>query len=68
MYSSLNQYHVVMEASPEFWQNPLFLDQVYVNSPTGKSAPLSAFASFTSTTAPLTVTAEGLFPSGDNLL
>ena len=25
MYTSLNQYHVVMEASPEFWQNPLFL-------------------------------------------
>jgi len=25
MYNSLNQYHVVMEVSPEFWQNPLFL-------------------------------------------
>jgi multidrug efflux pump len=24
MYTSLNQYHVVMEAAPEFWQNPLF--------------------------------------------
>ena len=22
MYTSLNQYHVVMEVSPEFWQNP----------------------------------------------
>ena len=25
MYTSLNQYHVVMEAAPEFWQNPQFL-------------------------------------------
>jgi multidrug efflux pump len=63
MYTSLNQYHVVMEASPEFWQNPLFLRQIYVNTPTGQQAPLSAFASFTSTTAPLTVTHEGLFPA-----
>ena len=25
MYTALNQYHVVMEAAPEFWQNPLVL-------------------------------------------
>ena len=25
MYTSLNQYHVVMEAAPEYWQNPLIL-------------------------------------------
>ena len=30
MYTSLNQYHVVMEAAPEFWQNPQFLRQIYV--------------------------------------
>ena len=33
MYTPLNQYHVVMEAAPEFWQNPLFLRQIYVRSP-----------------------------------
>jgi multidrug efflux pump len=63
MYTALNQYHVVMEASPEFWQNPLFLQQVYVDSPGGQQVPLSAFAKFTSTTAPLTVTHQGLFPA-----
>jgi multidrug efflux pump len=63
MYTSLNQYHVVMEASPEFWQNPLFLSQVYVDSPGGEQVPLSAFAKFASTTAPLTVTHQGLFPA-----
>ncbi len=24
MYTSLNQYHVVMEAAPQYWQNPRF--------------------------------------------
>src|SRR5579864_1711661 len=43
MYTSLNQYHVVMEASPEFWQNPQFLSQIYVDSPSGEQVPMSAF-------------------------
>jgi multidrug efflux pump len=63
MYTALNQYHVVMEASPEYWQNPQFLRQVYVDSPAGQQVPLSALAKFTSTTAPLTVTHQGLFPA-----
>ena len=63
MYTSLNQYHVVMEADPAFWQNPLFLRQTYVESPSGQQVPLSAFAQFANTTAPLTVTHQGLFPA-----
>jgi len=63
MYTALNQYHVVMEASPEFWQNPLFLQQVYVDSPSGEQVPMSAFAKLASSTAPLTVTHQGLFPA-----
>jgi len=63
MYTPLNQYHVVMEASPEFWQNPLVLRQTYVRGTSGQDVPLSAFASFGPTTAPLTVTHAGLFPA-----
>ncbi|HXA64318.1 MAG TPA: multidrug efflux RND transporter permease subunit [Bryobacteraceae bacterium] len=63
MFTSLNQYHVVMEAAPESWQNPLFLSQIYVYSPSGQEVPLSAFAKFAPTTAPLTVTHQGLFPA-----
>jgi multidrug efflux pump len=63
MFTSLNQYHVVMEASPEFWQNPLFLRQTYVQAQNGEEVPLSAFATFGPTTAPLTVTHSGLFPA-----
>ena len=63
MYSSLNQYHVVMEAAPEFWQNPQFLSEVYVSSPGGAQIPLSALASYAPETAPLTVAHQGLFPA-----
>ncbi len=63
MYTPLNQYHVVMEVAPEFWQNPLFLRQVYVHSPTGQAVPLSAFTKYEPITAPLAVNHQGLTPS-----
>src|SRR3974377_1634069 len=44
MYSSLNQYHVVMEAAPQYWQDPQFLGQIYVRSPLGNQVPLSALS------------------------
>ena len=44
MYTGLNQYHVVMEAAPEFWQNPQFLNDIYVKSPEGDEVPLGAIA------------------------
>jgi multidrug efflux pump len=63
MYTSLNQYHVVMEVAPEFWQNPEFLRQIYVHAPNGQEVPLSVFSRFAAATAPLAVTHQGLFPA-----
>jgi multidrug efflux pump len=63
MYTSLNQYHVVMEAAPQYWQNPEILSRIYVRSPAGKQVPLSAFARFAPDTAALAVTHQGLFPA-----
>jgi multidrug efflux pump len=63
MYSSLNQYHVVMEAAPQYWQNPNTLRDVYVASPGGGEVPLSAIAKNSTTTAPLSVNHQGLFPA-----
>jgi len=63
MYEPLNQYHVVMEAAPEYWQNPLFLSQIYVHSPSGQQVPLSAIAHYAPTTAALLVNHQGLFPA-----
>jgi multidrug efflux pump len=63
MYATLNQYHVVMEAAPEFWQDPQFLSQIYVKTPAGQQVPLNALASFGPTTAPLSVNHQGLGPA-----
>jgi multidrug efflux pump len=63
MYTSLNQYHVIMEAAPEFWQSPQILHQIFVRAPNQQEVPLDAFASFAPATAPLAVTHQGLFPA-----
>jgi multidrug efflux pump len=63
MYTGLNQYHVVMEAAPEYWQDPEILKEIYVRSPGGNQVPLSAFAHFVPQTAPLAVAHQGLFPA-----
>ena len=68
MYTALNQYHVVMEASPEFWQNPLFLRQIYVNSPGGQQVPLSAFATFASDHRSADGDSPGSLSGGDDFL
>jgi multidrug efflux pump len=63
MYRAQNQYHVVMEASQEFLQNPHVLNRVYVRNPNGQQVPLIAFAHWAPTVAPLAVTHQGLFPA-----
>jgi multidrug efflux pump len=63
MYTALNQYHVVMEAAPVFWQSPTILKELYVRSPSGPEVPLSAVAQYAPTTAPLAVNHQGLFPA-----
>jgi multidrug efflux pump len=40
MYEQLNQYHVVMEVEPQFWQNPEGLKYIYV--PVGSTSPTNA--------------------------
>jgi len=62
-YTPINQYYVVMEVAPEFWQNPAALNNVYVTSASGRVVPLAAFTHFQSATAPLAVNHSGVFPS-----
>ena len=46
MYTPLNQYHVVMEVAPPYWQRPETLRDIYVHSPRGAEVPLSAFTHY----------------------
>ncbi len=63
MYTTLNQYHVVMEVSPQFWQGPEGLNYIYVHPASGGVVPLSAVAHFEPRIAPLAVNHQGQFPS-----
>src|SRR2546425_9737844 len=63
MYTQLNQYHVVMEVAPAFWQSPETLKDVYVASTRGAVVPLAAIAHFGPSTAPLVVNHQGQFPA-----
>ncbi len=63
MYTSLNQYYVVMEVAPQFWQSPSSLNDVYVHPATGGEVPLGAITHYEPTTAALAVNHQGQFPS-----
>ncbi|WP_026603360.1 multidrug efflux RND transporter permease subunit [Methylomonas sp. 11b] len=61
IYKPLNQYRVVMELAPEYWQDPRTLQQLYISSNNGKQIPLATLASFQTSNAPLTVNHQGQF-------
>jgi multidrug efflux pump len=58
----LNQYHVVMEVAPQYWQNPAALHDIYVRSPSGAQVPLSALTRYEPATTLLAVNHHGQFP------
>ncbi len=70
IYTQLNQYYVVMEVAPPFWQDPSGLNSVYF-APTSSSgraglnsiSPLTSLMKPTIGTTPLQVNHTGLFPS-----
>ena len=61
IYNPLNQYRVVMEAAPQYWQSPEALKDVYVIAPGGLQVPLAAFARWEPTATPLAVNHQGQF-------
>ncbi|HSN41899.1 MAG TPA: multidrug efflux RND transporter permease subunit [Burkholderiales bacterium] len=61
IYSSLNQYHVVMEVAPQYWQSPEALKGVYILAPGNAQVPLSAISRYEQTTGPLAVNHQGQF-------
>ena len=62
-YTLLNQYHVVMEVDPRFWQHPDTLKDIYVPSANGSQVPLSAFTRYEPKATALAVNHQGQFPA-----
>ncbi|HEY6488049.1 MAG: efflux RND transporter permease subunit [Terracidiphilus sp.] len=71
IYTQLNQYYVVMEVAPQYWQNPSQLNNIYFKPPGSSSStaglntvsPLLSVASARTGTTPLQVNHTGSFPS-----
>ena len=63
IYTELNQYYVVMEVAPRFWQSPAGLNYIYPSASALGVTPLSAITTHQSGTTPLQVNHTGLFPS-----
>jgi multidrug efflux pump len=63
MYRSINQYHVIMEVAPEYWQDPSTLSKIYVTTTRGATVPLSSFTRFSPGTTPLSIPHHGQFPA-----
>ena len=61
IYAQRNQYHVVMEVAPEYWQQPETLDAIQVRTAAGAMVPLSSFARYEPTTTTLSVNHQGQF-------
>jgi multidrug efflux pump len=55
IYNALNQYHVVMEVSPEYWENPETLKDIWVSTAGGAISGAQATAAVAAT-APATGT------------
>ena len=63
IFMPMNQYHVVMEVAPQYWQHPTTLDTIYVTASTGQQVPLSAIASFATSNTLLSVNHQGQAPA-----
>jgi multidrug efflux pump len=63
IYTQLNQYYVVLEVAPQYWQSPEGLKDIYLRSSSGSNIPLLAVAKGRANTTPLAVNHTGLFPS-----
>ncbi len=62
LFTQLNQYHVILEAMPDFQLSPAKLQNIYIRSASGGEVPLSAFTHLEQGTAPLSVNHQGQFP------
>jgi multidrug efflux pump len=69
IYTQLNQYYVVLEVAPEYWQSPEGLKNIYFHPPGTSSTtasgnvPLATMAANKTNTTPLALNHTGLFPS-----
>ncbi|HXE27000.1 MAG TPA: multidrug efflux RND transporter permease subunit [Stellaceae bacterium] len=63
MYTSTNQYWIVLEVQPQFQTDPTVLSKLYVIGNNGARVPLGSFAHFVNKVEALSVNHQGQFPA-----
>ena len=63
IYSSIDQYWVLMQVDPKRQNDPSVLGQLYVHSSSGQLVPLSAVAHFERSVGPAAISHQGQVPS-----
>jgi multidrug efflux pump len=71
IYAALNQYHVVMEVAPRYWQDPAILKQIWVSTsganPSGSQTTNATAGTFTASAAAASTAATIAADSARNL-
>ncbi len=75
IYNALNQYHVVMEVAPRYWQNPDTLDDLYISTSGGTAsgaqttnAPAGTVTSAQTTSTTTTGSSSGTTATGSTII
>jgi multidrug efflux pump len=63
IYTQLNQYYVVLEVAPQYWQSPEGLKDIYLQTSGNGTIPLRTVAAGQANTTPLAINHTSLFPS-----
>ena len=63
IYTTLQQYHVILEVDPKFQYGPEALSGIYVKSASGLQVPISTLVDSVVKVAPLVINHQGQFPS-----
>lgn len=63
IYERYDQFHVILQAQPQFLTDPNALQKIYVKSSTGQQVPLATVAKFVPGNTYLSVNHQGQFPA-----
>jgi multidrug efflux pump len=63
VYNDRDQFHVILEASPQYLADPTALEKIYVTGAGRIQVPLSAIASIQTSNTPTAINHQGQFPA-----
>ena len=63
IYTTLQQYHVILEVNPKFQFGPDALNNIYIKSSAGQQVPISTLVDTVEKVAPIVINHQGQFPS-----